>query len=151
MVEVSLAISNTQTQRVTRLVDQIRLNRQLDLGNKQRHQSGNSNASISLREVVSSWWLVFILHMMPRLSSGYGFLWTLDELECPASFLVRQRRQVVLVSSAAHPLARKGQASVADIDGQSFVMREPGSQDYQGQVHKGPRRRNRSSGTRCTP
>ena len=35
--------------------------------------------------------------------------------------------EVVLVSSAAHPLARKGQASVADIDGQPFVMREPGS------------------------
>ena len=35
--------------------------------------------------------------------------------------------EVVLVSSSAHPLARRGQASVEDINGQSFIMREPGS------------------------
>ena len=80
MVEVALAISNTQT-----VVDQI-LNRKLDLG--------MAGAPVDQAGLVS-------------------FPYANDE--------------VVMVSSAAHPLARKGQASMADIDGQSFIMREPGS------------------------
>ena len=79
-VDVSLAISNTQT-----VVDQI-LNRQLDLG--------MAGAPIDRDGLVS-------------------FSYTNDE--------------VVLVASAAHPLARNGQSSIADIDGQPFIMREPGS------------------------
>ena len=79
-VEVSLAISNTQT-----VVDQI-LNRQLDFG--------MAGAPVDHNGLVS-------------------FPYAKDE--------------VVLVSSAAHPLARSRHVRIADIDGQPFVMREPGS------------------------
>ncbi len=79
-VEVSLAISNTQT-----VVDQI-LNGQLDLG--------MAGAPVKRNGLVS-------------------FPYANDE--------------VVLVSSSSHPLAWNSRSSIADIDGQPFIMRESGS------------------------